>query len=220
MKKAVKITMPIYSAQMPTKAFMQKCENAKKHRADLSANRSRQNTAAGYTMVEIIIVIVILSLFVVMAQTNLLGILVRSSFKAEVQDFISTMQMAASAAAESDRRYEVIIDISEQSYLLRQITSSNIYDILEEEIIVYNDLGDDCRFDYVLFDDLVETDEDYQQASFRAGHAGWQNGGKIVLLDRNDQPYTVIVNRMNRIITLKRGDVEILLPKTEDEILF
>jgi hypothetical protein len=45
------------------------------------------------------------------------------------------MQMAVSAAAESDRRYEVIIDLTEQSYLLRQITSPDLSEVLDEEII-------------------------------------------------------------------------------------
>ena len=178
------------------------------------------NVESGFTLAELIIVVVIISLFVLLAQNNLLGLLVRNQFKTEVQDFISTLQMAATSAAESDRRYEVIIDITEQSYVLRQITSLDISEVLDEDIIVESDLGESCRFDYVLFDDLIETDQDHQIAFFRAGRAGWQNGGKIVLLDRNDQPYTIIINRMNRIITLKKGDTEILMPKTEDEVPF
>ncbi|GAF79266.1 unnamed protein product [marine sediment metagenome] len=130
------------------------------------------------------------------------------------------MQMAASAAAESDRRYEVIIDIAEQGYTLRQITTPVLSQVLEEEIIVKNDLGDNCRLYYVMFDDLVETDEDYQQAFFRAGHAGWQAGGKIVLLDSNEKEYSVVVDRLSRIVTLQEGDVELLLPKRQDEVPF
>jgi hypothetical protein len=130
------------------------------------------------------------------------------------------MQMAASAAAESDRRYEVIIDLTEQSYTLRQITSPDLSQVFEEEIIVTNEFSYNCQIYYVLFDDLVETDADHQVAKFRAGHAGWQYGGKIVLLDEMEQPYSVIVNRMNRAVTLKKGDVEFMLPKAPDEILF
>ena len=71
-----------------------------------------------------------------------------------------------------------------------------------------------------MFDDLGETDEDHQEAKFRAGRAGWQNAGKIVLLDSDGQPYTVIVNRINRTITLHKGDVEMLMPKREEDIPF
>jgi hypothetical protein len=155
---------------------------------------------------------------VLLAQIQLFGLLRKNTFKAQIQQFVSTMQMAASAAAESDRRYEVIIDIAEQGYLLRQITTPDLSEVLEEEIIVNDYLSDNCRLAYVQFDDGEYTNEG--RAKFRAGHSGWAYGGKIVLLDENQQPYSVVVNRLNRIITLREGDVELLEPKTQDELPF
>ena len=184
----------------------------------LKTKNSKLKTA--FTLTELMVVIVIVSLFVLFAQVNLLGLLRKNTFRAQAHEFVSTMQMAASAAAQSDKRYEVIIDLIEQSYTLRQITSPDLMQVLEEEIIVKNDFSDNCRVVYVLFDDLVETDEDHQIAKFRAGHAGWQYGGKIVLLDQNEKPYSVVVNRINRIVTLKQGDVELLMPKEKDDMVF
>ena len=85
------------------------------------------------------------------------------------------------------------------------------------KFIEQSNFGKNCRADYVIFDDLVSTDQEHQIAKFRAGHAGWQYGGKIVLLDRSGRPYSVIVSRISRIIELKNGDVEIALPKYDDE---
>jgi prepilin-type N-terminal cleavage/methylation domain-containing protein len=175
---------------------------------------------SGFTLTELIVVILIISLFLLLAMMNLFGLLRESTFRAQVQEFASTMQMAASAAAESDRRYEVIIDLTEQNYVLREITSSDLSGVLEEEIIVKNDFSDNCRVDYVLFDDADETDPEHMRAKFRVGHSGWQYGGKIVLLNGDEQAYSVVVNRMNRIITLKKGDVEILMPKAKNEVPF
>ena len=175
---------------------------------------------SGFTLTELIVVILIISLFLLLAMMNLFGLLRENTFRAQVQEFASTMQMAASAAAESDRRYEVIIDLTEQNYVLREITSPDLSGVLEEEIIVKSDFSDNCRVDYVLFDDADETDPEHMRAKFRAGHSGWQYGGKIVLLDGDEQAYSVVVNRMNRIITLKKGDVEILMPKTKNEVPF
>ena len=175
---------------------------------------------SGFTLTELIVVILIISLFLLLAMMNLFGLLRESTFRAQVQEFASTMQMAASAAAESDRRYEVIIDLTEQNYVLREITSPDLSGVLEEEIIVKSDFSDNCRVDYVLFDDADETDPEHMRAKFRVGHSGWQYGGKIVLLDGDEQAYSVVVNRMNRIITLKKGDVEILMPKTKNEVPF
>jgi len=173
---------------------------------------------SAFTMTELVVVLAIVSMFVLLAVTNLTGLLTRTTFKAQAQELVSTMQMAASAAAESDRRYEVIIDLTEQSYLLRQITSPDLSEVLEEEIIVANDFGRNCFAAYVEFDDGEFTNEG--RAKFRAGHSGWQYGGKIVLLDEDELPYSVVVNRLNRIITLTEGDVGLLVPKSKDEVPF
>ena len=71
---------------------------------------------------------------------------------------------------------------------------------------------------YVEFDDAQYTNEG--RAKFRAGHSGWAYGGKIVLMDRNEQPYSLVVNRLNRIVGLEEGDVLLLQPKAKDEIPF
>ena len=212
--------MPTCTALMHTDAYMRKCVYAKMHRCAVLIYPSTHSRIRGFTLTELIVVVLIVSLFVLLAMMNLSGLLIRNTFKAQTQELVSTMQMAASAAAETERRYEIIIDIAEQSYTLRQITSPDLSQVLEEEIIVENDFSNNCRVIYVLFDDLVETDEDHQIAKFRAGHAGWQNGGKIVLLDENEQPYSVVVNRINRIVTLKKGDVELSMPKRKDEVPF
>lgn len=198
MKKVVKITMPTCPVQT---------------RIDTKYRR-------GFTLVEAMIALVIASLMVGITMLNLGGAFIKSTFKGQVHDFVSTMQMAVRSSAETGRRYEVIIDLVEQTYMLREITSSDLEEVLEEEIIVENEFGDNCWVEYVLFDDLVETDEDHQIAKFRAGKTGWQNGGKIVLLDREGNPYTVVVDRMNRVVRLEAGEVDILMPKRKDELPF
>jgi prepilin-type N-terminal cleavage/methylation domain-containing protein len=187
-----------------------------KHRASSFKNRKR-----GFTMAEMLVVLAIVSLFVVMAQIHLFGLLRKSTFRAQTQELVSTMQMAVASAAETGRRYEVIIDITEQSYALKEIAGSEIYadrpDETPGEIIVQNNLTENCRLVYVWFDDGVDTNT---KAWFRVGPSGWQNGGKVVLLDKNDQPYTIVVNRINRIVKLEEGDIELLEPKPKNELPF
>jgi prepilin-type N-terminal cleavage/methylation domain-containing protein len=175
----------------------------------------------GFTMAELLVVVSIVALFVLMAQINLFGLLRKNTFRAQTQGLVSTMQMAVSAAAETGRRYEVIIDITEQSYELKQLTGSEIYvdrpDETPGEMIVQNNLTENCRLVYVWFDDGIDTNT---KAWFRVGPSGWQNGGKIVLLDEKDQPYTIVVNRINRIVTLEEGELELLEPKRKDDLPF
>jgi len=183
-------------------------------RTDKQAGRRN----AGFTLTELIAVIVIISLFLLLAMPNLFGLLNRSTFKAQIQDFVSTMQMATNAAAQSNRRYEVIIDLTEQTYMLREITSPKLSQVLEEEIITENYFSNNCRVDYVLFDDYDYADEGL--AKFRAGHSGWQYGGKIVLLDEEGQVYSVVINRLSGIVTLEKEDVELLVPKANADVSF
>lgn len=174
--------------------------------------------AAAFTLVELILVMTMLGLLILLVQTNLFGVLRRSSFKTQVQDFVSTMQMAASSAAESGRRYEVIIDPTEQGYLLREITSSDLSDVLAEEIITQGQFGSNCRLAYVEFDDGDHTND--ERSKFRVGRAGWTYGGKVVFLDESEQPYAVIVNRRTPIIQLMVGDPPLMTPKGKDEVPF
>jgi prepilin-type N-terminal cleavage/methylation domain-containing protein len=172
----------------------------------------------GFTLVELIVVISILSLFVLLAQVNLFGALRRSQFEVQVQDFISAFRMAAWAAGESSRRYEVIVDIPEQAFVLREITSSNLADVLDEEIIAHGYFADNCQIAYVEFDDGAFTND--SPAKFRAGHAGWQYGGKVVFLDSSEQPYAVVVSRLTTNVELVKGDPELMTPKAKDEVPF
>jgi prepilin-type N-terminal cleavage/methylation domain-containing protein len=229
-KRAVRVMMPTCSALMHTDAHMRKCVNAKMCKRDEVWNQplihaSTHPRIHGFTLTELIVVVMIVSLVLLVAQARLFGLLTRNTFKAQVQEFVSTMQMAARAAAQSDRRYEVKIDLTEQTYLLREITSPDLSEVLEEEIIVEGNLGDNCWIAYVEFDDIDYSSpgESYTnegKAKFRAGHSGWAYGGKIVLLDENEQPYSVVVDRLNRIVKLKKGDVAILKPKAQNEIPF
>lgn len=216
--------MPTCTALMHFDKYIHKCVvGAKMRKGDNVSTRSLIHCSTrphiyGLTLTELVVVLTIISLFVFLAQMNLFGLLRKNTFRAQVQDLVSTMQMAASAAAESNRRYEFIIDPTQQSYILREITSPDLSQVLEEEIIVENVLNDSCRIVYVEFDDGDYINDGW--AKFRAGHSGWQYGGKIVLLDEKERPYSVVVNRINRIVSLKEGDVELLATKAKEEMLF
>ncbi len=180
--------------------------------------RTGRTSGAAFTLVELLIVLTILGLLALLAQASLFGVLRRSTFKSQVQDFISTMQLAATSAAENGRRYEVIIDPTEQTYLLREISSSNLAEVLDEEIITQGSFGSNCRLAYVEFDDGDYTNN--ERSKFRVGRAGWTYGGKVVFLDEGEQPYAVIVNRLTPIIELVVGDPPLMKPKGKDEVPF
>jgi prepilin-type N-terminal cleavage/methylation domain-containing protein len=173
---------------------------------------------AGLTLIEMVVVVSILGLFVCWVSLNLSGALRRQAFKATAQEFVSALKIAITAASESDRRYEVIVDLPEQTYLLREITTPDLSEVLDEEIMVQGTFDPTCRAVYVEFDDGQSTQQD--RAKFRAGHAGWQYGGKIILLDEDDHPHTVLVHRLSRRIDLLDGDVELPMPQDQQAMAF
>jgi len=200
--------MPICEVPMPTE---------KKDEWELYGRGSMNKTGngrGGFVLFELIIVIFIVAMSVGIAVLSFSGLAGRSRFEVEARQLASILRMAVTAAAESDRKYEVIIDIGQQSYTLREITSPDLSQVLEEEIIETRELGENCRLLYVQFDDMERSDEGTDDtAMFRAGQAGWQYGGKIVLLDSAGNEYSIVVNRLTRTIELEQGDVEFLVPR-------
>ncbi|MGE5296523.1 MAG: Tfp pilus assembly protein FimT/FimU [Solirubrobacterales bacterium] len=182
------------------------------------ASDRRSVHAHAFTLAEMVIVMAMLSLLILLVQPNLFGVLRRQSFRAQAQDFVSAMQMAASNAAQGGHRYEMIVDPAEQSYLLREITSADLSEVLEEEIIMAGQFGDNCRLSYIEFDDGDSTND--ERSKFRVGPAGWTYGGKIVFLDESEQAHAVVVNRLNPIIELVEGDPPLMTPKEKDEVPF
>ena len=128
--------------------------------------------------------------------------------------------MAATGAAETGRRYEIVIDFTQNSYLLRQITTGlvAVEDIQEDEIIQTGQFSDRFQLSYVMFDDGTWTNN--SPALFRVGKSGWQYGGKIVVTDEDGKEYSIVINRLSRMINLVEGDIDLLVPRPADEMGF
>jgi prepilin-type N-terminal cleavage/methylation domain-containing protein len=171
-----------------------------------------------FTLAEAMVVIVIISLLIVVASTNLKGVITKNSFKAKSQGLVAALEAASTSAGQSNKRYEIIIDIPQQSYLFREISSSDLSEVLEEEIISQEDFGDKCAVSYVMFDDATFTNAD--KAKFRASRAGWQFGGVIGLYDSEGQSWSIVIDRLSNIVKLQQGEAKIVWPRSKDELPF
>ena len=185
----------------------------------------------GYVLMEMIIVIVILGLMTTIAGLKLLPAFERSMFKREAQEIVSALEMAQNAAAQSNRRYAVLFDLieHEQSYTIQEI---NALDELAldaepdpEMVLATKMLSERCWIDYIRFDDGSDTREEdvdpaTQRIYFVAGRNGWQNGGKIVMLDNDGNPYTIVVNRLSKMITMIAGEEDIFVLEAIKDLPF
>jgi prepilin-type N-terminal cleavage/methylation domain-containing protein len=173
---------------------------------------------SGFTLAESMVVIVVVSLLIMLAATNLKGILIKNLFKSQASGLVSALESASTSAAQTGKKYEVIIDIPQQSWLLREITSPDLSEVLDEEIVAQEDLGGSCSISYVLFDDGQFTNQ--ERAKFRTSRSGWQFGGIIVLLDSEQQPWSLVIDRMSNIVRVERGEAQIVWPRSADEVPF
>ena len=180
----------------------------------------KDSAASGAVLAEVVMVLLIISLFTAIAMINLSGALAVDSFKDRANDLVKLFQMAETSAAQTGKRYEIVIDFTQNGYLLREITTGlvAVEDILEEEIIQTGWFTDKFQLSYVMFDDGQWTNE--APALFRVGKSGWQYGGKIVVTDADGKQYSIIVNRLSRKTDIVEGDAIVLAPKSEEEMGF
>ena len=175
-------------------------------------------------LIELLVVVSIIGMMTAIATLSLGGIFARKQFETEAYAIIDVMKKAQHAAAQTDRRYAVVFDFIENAYVLRQFATLDLESIPEDKAILsQGSFTKNCRIDYVLFDDFMDTREEgdsIDEARFYAGRSGWQHGGKIVLIDIDGNPYSIVVNRLCGKITLEPGDVDILVPVKRDELRF
>ncbi|MEN6383719.1 MAG: hypothetical protein ABFD79_00815 [Phycisphaerales bacterium] len=182
--------------------------------------RSIRPLRKGAVLAEIIAIVFIIAMFTMLAMMNLEGPLTKNSFKSRADELVNLFKMAATSAAETGKRYEIIIDFVQNTYTLREITTGlvAVEDILDEEIITTGQFSDRFQVQYVLFDDGDWTNQ--APALFRVGKFGWQYGGKISLLDDSGNEYTIVINRLSRMVDIYEGDYEILATRTPEEMGF
>ena len=198
----------------------------------ISKRRFKSETKDGFTLIETIIVLGILSLLTGLAMVNFMGKAGKSSFKKEAMEIVNTLKIAQNAAAQSDRRYIVMFDFIEQTYTMKEIrTLDDFFLIVEEdegETISETQLSERCMIEYIIFDNLKEDtrnsgdleDQAQLKTYFVAGRSGWQNGGKIGLTDTDGNEYSIIVNRMSKSIILEEGDIDPYFLEPKENLAF
>jgi len=185
----------------------------------LAGRRPGPVPARGLVLMELLIVIAILSMMVALASLAFTPRMLFSNTERSAQQFMRALKMALNASAESGQRYAVVMDFDEQMYALMPYATLDKDQILAEQpVLMTGKFHEDFQLSYVRFDDAQDTRNwDVSQASYfrvwlMAGRGGWQNGAKIVVLDREGNPYTIITNRFSKVITLLPGDMDILEP--------
>ena len=179
------------------------------------------DTRAGLVLAELIAVVTIIGLLLLVSIFNTSRAKSSGRFRSQADELVFTLQRAIRTTSQNNSRYSIIINIAEQSYILRHIKSDELYEIGDEkEIIIEKYLTPNCQIVYVEFDDAEGTDEKNDVARFVTGRSGWQAGGKIVLLDAEGNEYSIIINRLSRIVELKKGFVELLPIVYRDELPF
>lgn len=189
-------------------------------------NNRKPSVRRGLVLVEMLVVLGIMAMLVSIAMLGFGAVSGRSYFHRKAQTLAETFQSAWIAAQQSDRRYAVVLSFTENMWVLRQFTQLDFEGIPEDESIIKTGTFDDrFQLDYVLYDDGDDTrtpreGERVTSAIFRAGHGGWQFGGKIVLRDEDGNPWSIVIYRIGKPAELVQGDATILIPVESQYIPF
>lgn len=199
-----------------------------------------QRSQKGLCLIEVLMVVGLISLMAAVATISYSAMFGSVRFKQEVRELVNVLQTAQDAAAQSDRRYEVIIDRDalgfdeeKQGYMLREFIG---YTYLEDEQPLNNysevEAIQKSYFSKAVYIESVEFDyytkqeeEELKTGSdrffrFVTGRSGWQAGGKIVLLDEHERPWTIVIHRLAKPVELIEGDELIWLPQDEQNVPF
>jgi len=148
-------------------------------------------------------------------------------FKRQAEELVNVFQLAQNGAAQTDRRYAVILDFVEQGYVLREFKSLDLLTMDPEKAILQTGYFDtSLTLDYVLYDDEESTldSEDVTEARFLAGTSGWQYGGIVVLRDDEGLPWTIVIHRFAKPVELFEGEWDLdslkLLPQDSKNVPF
>jgi type II secretion system protein H len=193
----------------------------------------------GFTLVEMLLVVALVGLMTGVAMLSLSSLWGNLRFKRQAGDLVNMIQMAQEAASSGNRRYQVALnrDSNVQAYLCREYTEEILAydnDIFEnaghgyydDSMIEMREFNTDSiyldrvEFDYYTEADLANNLDDVNVYHFIAGRAGWQCGGKIVLLDAEGNPWTILVHRFAKPVELVEGDVDMLVPLYPEQVPF
>lgn len=192
-----------------------------------------------FTLVEMLLVVGLVGLMAGVGMLSFSSLWGNLRFKRQANDLVQLFQMAQEAASSGNRRYEIALnrDSNVQAYLLREYTEELLVydrDIFENAQHGYYDDSmiemrpfetdsiflDRVEFDYYTEADLENDPGDVNVYHFIAGRAGWQCGGKIVLLDADGNPWTILVHRFAKPVELVEGDVDLLVPLSPEQVPF
>ena len=181
----------------------------------------------GFTLIEILTVIGLIALMVGGTMLSFNAMWGNLRFKRQADELVNVFQMAYDAAAQSDRRYAVVLDFTEQSFVLRQFMSLDLETMHPDDAIIQTGyFSEAMTMDYVVYDDSEDTRdfENATEARFLAGHSGWQYGGLVVLLDEDGTPWTLVIHRFAKPVELFKGEWDLeslgMLPQDAIDVPF
>jgi type II secretion system protein H len=210
--------MWIYGAQMPIDRTGDR--NSKNCRAYAAGN-------SAFTLVEMLVILVLFAMMTSLATVALTTNSNKTKFRRQAEQFIHTLKLAQNAASQGDQRYGVMLDFDENTYALRPFSHLDKERTIEEEpLLSEGSFTENFWLDYVLFDDGTDTrdwnieEADYFIVWLMAGRTGWNNSAKIVILDSEGEPHSIMTNRMSGKIELIEGDAYLPEPRNKQDVPF
>jgi general secretion pathway protein H len=170
----------------------------------------RNSIRSGFTLLELLVVLVVISLVSGFVGPRLAGSLTQLNLKTGSKKLASALRYARSQAASQCVAYEVLLDFEDRKATVRiqekeaaieaGVDISEIDEDHPKERPRHFQLPEGVRFDRV-----VSGDEEWDAGAFSLAFYpdGGSSGGRVILADEKDRRYRIDVDFVTGIVTVK-----------------
>ncbi|MCF7956822.1 MAG: hypothetical protein K9M57_00090 [Phycisphaerae bacterium] len=167
----------------------------------------RQCSPSGYVLVELAVVITLMALLVGIVVVPSVGPIRRARVHDDISKFCQTLRLVAEEAVLQNRRFTIVIDVTNGYYNVYEEKAKTDYDMYDEPVLGQGSL-DISYIEQAVFQDGKHTLSGNME--LKATPNGWQQSVLLDLIDdRMEQPHYIRFDQGTTRVMVSRQKLEL-----------